>query len=212
MIADPITSMLSDLQMTLEQMDWPTPQVLARALDLNVISGPVAAINLEPPPTIHLPDHINGFWRSHVLAHEIAHALLKWRGIDDQLLAYYAPECAYSNLEALANYIAGLICFPQPFFEKTMRRFGFGPQALVFMADSMGAPLKLAMERVVYESDSYNRAAMVFKRGYLYQYTTTIWLDTDPYTYVPIPEARFPGIHLAALDGQPGMVLGTWGG
>lgn len=209
---DPVVTLLADVHSMLEQMNWPTPAFLARALGLTVLSGPVAAINLEPPPTIHLPDHMQGFWRAHTLAHEIAHALLRWRDIDDELLAYYAPECAYSNLEALANHIAGLICFPQPFYQAALRRFDFSPDAMIFMAQSLDAPIQAAMARTVYESESYNRAALLFKRGYVCAYASTFWLEVQSWDYVPDPAARFPGITLRPLSGQAGVVLGTWGG
>lgn len=212
MIKDPVVTLLSDVASMLEQMNYPSPYVLARALDLRVVSGPVAAINMEPPPTIHLPDYMRGFWRQHTLAHEIAHALLQWRGIDAELLAYYAPECATNNLEALANHIAGLICFPEPFYQQTMKRFGFAPEAMLFMSRSLGAPLGAAMARTVYESDSYNRAALLFKRGYVAQYASTFWIEIQPYDYINDPTQRFPGIQLTPLDGLPGHVLGTWGG
>lgn len=212
MIKDPVPTLLSDVAVMLEEMDYPLPHVIARALDLRVVSGPVAAINLEPPPTIHLPDYMKGFWRQHTLAHEIAHALLKWRGIDAELLAYYAPECAYSNIEALANHIAGLICFPKPFYDSTMKRFGFAPEAMIFMSRSLGAPLETAMSRAVYESESYNRAALLFRRGYVHSYASTFWIEVQSYDYIEDPTYRFPGILLTPLDGMPGHVLGTWEG
>ncbi|MFC6591706.1 ImmA/IrrE family metallo-endopeptidase [Deinococcus lacus] len=201
MKTDPVVKLLEDVQQMLEAMNWPTPYEVARALDLRVISGPVPAINLEPPPTIHLPTTLVGFKRAHTLAHEIAHVMLDWREIDDELLAYYAPECAYSNLEALANHIAGLICFPQPFLDETLGRFGFSPEALLFMAQAKDAPLPLAMDRVVYASDDGNRAALLFKKGYLIDFSATLWLEAERYDFVDEPLKRFPGIQLQPLPG-----------
>lgn len=206
---DPIAKLFDDVQYMLEQMNYPEPHELARALDLRVIGGPVAAINLEPPPTIHIPDYLRGFKRSHTLAHEIAHALMRWREIDDELLAYYAPECACANLEALANHVAGLICFPEPFYKASVKRYGFTPDLMIHMARSTGAPIPLAMDRAIYESDSYNRAALLFQGKYLARYSSTVWLDVSLWDRIPDPKKQFPDIVLKRLE--PGVILGTWG-
>ncbi|GGR00050.1 hypothetical protein [Deinococcus ruber] len=211
MIIDPVTKLLSELVYTLEQMDYPTPAELARALGLKVVSGPVAAINLRPPPTIHLPDYLTGYRRANTLAHEIGHAMMEWRGIDAELLAYYAPECAYANLEALGNHIAGIIMMPPPLHSKMLRRFGFTPNGIFSLARAVGAPLPLAMDRVIYDSDSYKRAALLFQKGTLIEYATTTWLEVELYDYIADPADRFPGIQLLTLGDDEKFVLGTWG-
>lgn len=206
---DPITEMLSDVMTMLEKMNYPTPLQLARALGFHVTSGPVASINLEPPPTIHMPISLTGFKRAHTLAHEIAHGLFSWRGIDDELLAYHAPECAYSNLEGLANYVAGVITMPPPVFNRIIRRYGFSPQSMIQLAVETGAPLPLAMDRVIFESDSYLRAALLFKQGLLVNFASTIWLEAELYDSIPDPAEKFPGIVLEQIAEH--VVLGTWG-
>ncbi|WP_019585273.1 ImmA/IrrE family metallo-endopeptidase [Deinococcus apachensis] len=208
-MSDPVSQLFDDLHFMLERMGWPTPMELARALDIKVTDGPVPSINLDPPPTIQLPVSLRGFRRRHTLAHEIAHALMNWREIDAELLMYYAPECAHSNLEALANHIAGLIAIPPPIFQKAMQRYGFSPTTMTYLARVTGAPLEIAMDRVIYESDSYRRAAMLFKRNMLIDFASTIWLEADLFDVIPDPRERFPGIVLQTMD--EGVLLGTWG-
>lgn len=209
MTSDPITTLLDDVHVMLEKMDWPTPMQIAQALDLLVADGPVASINLEPPPTIYLPTHLNGFRRAHTLAHEVAHALLKWREIDDELLAYYAEECAHSNLEALANHIAGIITIPPPVLKAAVKRYGFSPQTMIELAQQTGAPMWVSMDRVIFETDTYLRAALLFKHELLYDFASTIWLEAERYDVIRDPAERFPGIVLQPLSS--GLVLGTWG-
>lgn len=209
MIKDPIATMISDVKLMLEEMDYPPPYVVARELDIPVFSGPIAAFTFGPPPSISLPDNLRGFYRSYTLAHEIAHALMQWRGIDAELLAYYAPECAHSNQEALANHVAGLMCVPKPFFDSTLKRNGFSPTAMIHLSQSLGAPLETVMARTVYEDESYHRAALFFKRGYVHSFASTFWLEVQYYDYIAEPKKRFPGILLKPLPSMPGHVLGT---
>lgn len=150
MILDPVTNLLSDVVFMLEKMDWPPAREVARSLDFEVASALVAAVNFGPPPIIHIPDHLTGYRREFT----IGHTLTKWRGIDDDLLAYYAPECAYSDLEGLCNHIACLILVQSSH-----------DQALMHLVHEYGISAPMSIDRVIYDSDSYYRAALLFKKG-----------------------------------------------
>jgi len=209
MILDPVTNLLSDVVFMLEKMNWPSPREVARALDIAVASGPVAAVNFGPPPIIHVPDHLTGYRREFTIGHEIGHTLTKWRGIDDELLAYYAPECAYSNLEGLCNHIAGLIMVPQPSHDKALRRFGFTPRAMMHLVHEHGVSVPMAMDRVIYDTDSYYRAAVLFKKGHVHDWASTTWIEIEHMQHIPDPQEKFSGMELLPLEGP--FVLGTWG-
>ena len=166
---------------------------LARLLEIRARIG---VMNRSIPDAEGGPRVIVQPWwygNSDVMRHELAHVMLFWSGLEEEIIQEYGDETGWKVIENLCWQAVTFLRITQPMLDDALHRHGLSGQAVAHLQRLTRCPPEMALRRVVYDDPKAERAGWVSSGAYIRDIAQCNW--GLPFTWaerVPEPAAKFP--------------------
>lgn len=190
-------------------LDYPaTPAAFARAAGIRLIPADEDGANAGPPCYVTYNERYGLSRRRFTLWHEIAHILMSWHGIDEDIDLCVDEIDREVLREQIANLVAGQLMIPRNVFQKAIKKYGWSPHLLAELEHSTGMSQGVCMRRAVLNDLSASRAVAVVSGGRVidvaaHNYNLPIYRASR----VPEPDMKLGG---ATLEQFGRRIIAVW--
>lgn len=163
---------------------------LARALQIRVRVGP---LNRSQPERSRIMVQPWWFGDTDVVRHEIAHIMLWWSGLEEEIVQEFGDELGWQVIENLCNHAVAFLRIPPNLVSEAIDHYGVSAQAVQHLRQVTRATPVQALNRLIYDDPHALRAGFLTNGMFIAEVAQCNW--SLPFGWsdrIPEPALHFP--------------------